>query len=210
VASSTPETIIYSRVAGISVGSEWIATITDKPSSSNLTIPEAGQAFSYPLSTVDVGTHGTKQVQSAPMLVRYPDTALRAHGNYAVHYNLTMPLYNKTDKTQQVTVTLQTPVKQDKYNDRLFFLSRPLGQVFFRGSIRVTYKDNWGQQQTRYYHLVQRQGQKGDTLITLNLRPKETREVNLDFLYPPDATPPQVLTVKTENSLDFPSPYLLR
>lgn len=210
IASSTKETIIYGRVAGISVGSEWIARVTDEPNYPHLTIPEVGESFSYPLSTVDIGTHGTQQVQSAPMLVRYPDTAYKAHGNYGVHYNLTLPLHNKGDKTQRVTVKLQTPVKQDEYSDRLFFVPRPMGQVFFRGTVRVNYRDDWGQQQTHYYHLVQRQGQQGDALISINLRPGESREVNLDFLYPPDATPPQVLTVKTEREFDFTNRYLFR
>ena len=210
VASSTRDTIIYGRVAGVSVGSEWIGRVTDQPGSALLTIPEEGQAFSYPLSTVDIGTHGTRQVQSAPMLVRYRDTAFRAHGNYGVHYNFTFPLHNKEDKNQVVTVRLQTPVKQDQYTDRLFFLSRPQGQIFFRGVVRVTYRDDWGQQKVHYYHLVQHQGQQGDPLITVNVRPGETREVNLDFLYPPDATPPQVLTVKTENSFYPNNRYLLR
>lgn len=35
-------------------------------------------------------------------------------------------------------------------------------------------------------------------LITLNMQPGEQREVTVDLMYPPDATPPQVLTVKTE------------
>jgi hypothetical protein len=210
VASSTRDTIIYGRVAGVSVGSEWIGRVTDKPGSALLTIPEEGQAFSYPLSTVDIGTHGTRQVQSAPMLVRYPDTAFRAHGNYGVHYNFTLPLHNNETKNQVVTVRLQTPVKQDQYTDRLFFFSRPQGQIFFRGVVRATYRDDWGQEKVHYYHLVQHQGQQGEPLIKINLRPGETREVNLDFLYPPDATPPQVLTVKTENSLYPNNRYLLR
>ncbi|AFY78947.1 Protein of unknown function (DUF3370) [Pleurocapsa sp. PCC 7327] len=190
------EKIIYGRVAGISVGSEWIGTLVD-PGTSNLSIPERGKAFSYPLSTVNRGTHGTRQIQSAPMQVRYPDTAFRAHGNYAVHYNLTLPLINNTDKRQTVALSIQTPLKQDKYSDRLFFLKAPRGQVFFRGTIRVEYKGDSGLIERRYFHIVQRQGQQGQPFLTLNLQPGESREVNIDLLYPPDATPPQVLTVQT-------------
>jgi Protein of unknown function (DUF3370) len=199
----TVEKTIYGRVAGISVGSEWVATLVD-PGESYLSIPPRGKAFSYPLSTVNRGTHGTQQIQSAPMLVRYPDTAFLAHGNYAVHYNLTLPLVNKTEQPQTVTVSLQTPIKQDEYSDRLFFREPPQGQVFFRGPVRVEYKDDRGLITRRYFHIIQRQGQQGQPMITLNLQPGEEREVNIDLLYPPDATPPQVLTVRSMDGYYIP------
>jgi hypothetical protein len=95
-------------------------------------------------------------------------------------------------------LSLQTPIKQDKYADRLYFFNSPRGQVFFRGTVRASYKDDRGNPQVRYFHIVQRQGQQGEPFIALNLAPGENREVNLDLLYPPDATPPQVITVRTE------------
>lgn len=193
-----PNRPIYGRVAGVSLGTEWKTKLVDDPKVSYLSIPERGKAFSYPLSTLNVGTQGTRQIQSAPMLARYPDTAYLAHGNYGVHYQLTLPLRNKTASKQSVSLALQTPIKQDQYSDRLFFLPRPTGQVFFRGTVRVSYVDDRGQSQNRYFHITQRQGQMGDPLIILNLSPGEQRQVVLDFLYPPDATPPQVVTVKTE------------
>lgn len=191
------ERTIYGRVAGISVGSEWIARLTDEPEATHLSIPERGKAFSYPLSTVTTGTHGTKQIQSAPMLARYPDTAYRAHGNYGVHYNLILPFTNKSSEQQTVEISLQTPFKQNEYADRLVFTQRPQGQIFFRGTVRVGYTDRYNQPQERYFHLVQRRGQQGDALVRVNLEPGERRELEVDFLYPPDATPPQVLTVRT-------------
>jgi hypothetical protein len=194
---------IYGRVAGVSVGSEWIGTLVDS-GTTELGIPNKGQAFSYPLSTVNEGTQGTHQVQSAPLLVRYPDTAFLAHGNYAVHYNLTLPLVNKTDRRQTVAISLQTPLKQDEYNDRLFFVERPIGQIFFRGTVRIEYEDDRGLPERRYFHLVQRQGQQGKPMITINMLPGESREVNIDLLYPPDATPPQVLTVRSQDAFELP------
>ncbi|MBR8831217.1 MAG: hypothetical protein N5P05_002983 [Chroococcopsis gigantea SAG 12.99] len=188
---------IYGRVAGVSVGSEWIARIVDPLGGSSLTIPKVGQAYAYPLSTVTAATFGTQQIQSAPMLVRYPDTALRAHGNYAVHYNLNLPLYNNTDRTQIVTLAIQTPLKEEDFRDRLFFIEPVQGPVFFRGAVRVTYRNIYGRTQERYFHLVQRQGQQGNPLVNVEIPPGEVKEVNLDFLYPPDATPPQVLSIKT-------------
>lgn len=187
---------IYGRVAGISVGSEWFARLTDQPRKSYLTIPKKGKGFSYPLSTVTAATFGTKQVQSAPMLVRYPDTAYRAHGNYGVHYNLTLPLYNPSEQPQSITVTVQTPLKDEQYSDRLLFVDPAQGQVFFRGTVRVAYRNAGSLSSIRYYHLVQRQGQQGESLLKIEIPARSIREVNLDFLYPPDATPPQVLTIQ--------------
>jgi hypothetical protein len=51
--------------------------------------------------------------------------------------------------------------------------------------------------QTRYVHLVQRRGQQGEPLVKLEMKSGEKRLVEVDFIYPPDASPPQVLTVKT-------------
>jgi hypothetical protein len=196
-----PETttgqIIYGRVAGVAQGSEWKAELVDSPTTRTLTIPESGQAFSYGLSTLPRGTLGTGQSQSARMLVRYPDTAYFAHGNYGVHYSLTLPLVNPTRETQTVALTFQTPIKEDQLRQGLRFFEPPAKQVFFRGTVRVRYNDDAGSPQTRYLHLVQRRGQMSEPLVTLKMPPSNQRLVQVDFLYPPDSTPPQVLTIRT-------------
>jgi hypothetical protein len=190
---------IYGRVAGVAGGSFWRALIVDNPKTKFLTIPNPGQAVSYALSTLHGGTLGTKQIQSAPMLVRYPDTAYRAHGNYAIQYNLKLPLYNKTSTPKTVAVTMQTPIKEDQLvKPGLRFFSTPAKQTFFRGSVRVRYKDDQGKPQTKFVHLVQKRGQPGEPLVVLNMKASDRRLVEVDFLYPPDATPPQVLTVSTQ------------
>lgn len=188
---------IYGRVAGISLGSQWTATITDIPNSSTLSIPTKGKGFSYPLSTTDTGTHGTQQIQSAPIVARYSDTAERSHGNYGVHYNFKLPLSNSSNTRKTVAISIQTPLKQNEYSDRLFFVNPPESQIFFRGTVRVSYQDDFHRPQTRYFHLIQRRGEQSSPLITLSLLSGEVREVVVDFLYPPDATPPQVLTIQT-------------
>jgi hypothetical protein len=131
-------------------------------------------------------------------LVRYPDTAYLAHGNYGVFYSLTLPLANKTRQAQTVTLAIQTPLKpQEDRSEGLRFLNPPDPQVFFRGTVQISYKDDAGKLQTRYVHLVQRRGQQGEPLVTLKMPPSDRRLVKVDFLYPPDSTPPQVLTVRT-------------
>jgi hypothetical protein len=198
----TNKPIIYGRVAGVAQGTEWKALLIDDPKTQHLTIPSRGLAFSYALSALDRGTLGTSQIQSAPMLVRYPDTAYRAHGNYTVQYSLTLPLYNNTQNPQTVMVSMQTPIKEDQLTKQgLRFLNPPAPQVFFRGSVRVRYKDDQGLPQTQYLHLVQKRGQQGESLVMLNMKAGERRLVEVDFLYPPDATPPQVLTVQTMNNV---------
>jgi len=190
--------VIYSRVAGVAQGSTWRSQLVDSPTSQSLTIPQVGQAFSYGLSTLLAGTLGTTQIQSAPLLARYPDTAYQAHGNYAVEYNLTLPLINSTNQPQTVAISLETPLKEDTLsNQGLRFLAPPARQVFFRGSVRIRYNDERDRPFTQYIHLVQRRGQEGEPLVTLNIPANHRRLVQVDFLYPPDSTPPQVLTVKT-------------
>lgn len=189
--------IIYGRVAGVAQGSEWRSELVDRSGEEDLSIPPPGKAFSYPISTVPRGTFGTRQVQSAPLLVRYSDTAYLAHGNYGVSYSLTLPLSNKTKQTQTVILKLQTPLKQDNRTNELRFLDPPDPQVFFRGTVQISYKDDSGTLQTRYIHLVQRRGQQGEPLLELKMPPGDRRLVKVDFLYPPDSTPPQVLTVRT-------------
>ncbi|MCP2728012.1 DUF3370 family protein [Limnofasciculus baicalensis] len=195
--SPPQEPTVFGRVAGVSQGTEWLAQITDSPESDFLRIPAPGQAFSYVIGTVHLITLSTGQIQSANMLARYPDTAYFAHSNYGVEYNLTLPLKNTTPQPQTVTVSLQTPLKDEGGTDRLLFLNPQSNQIFFRGTVRLSYEDDKGQKQTRYVHLVQRRGQPGEPLVTLKLPPGVQREVNLDLVYPPDSTPPQVLTVRT-------------
>ncbi|MGK7923759.1 MAG: DUF3370 domain-containing protein [Spirulina sp.] len=196
----TRREVIYGRVAGVARGSQWHTKIVDE-GGSHLSIPSPGEAFSYPISTVHAGTLGTGQIQSAPMLVRYPDTAYLAHGNYGVHYQFTLPLKNNGDRHKTVTLALQTPLKHDREVGELEFLEPPNDRVFFRGSVRVRYKDEIGLLREQFFHLVQRQGEQGEPLVTLNLKPGMTRDVTVELLYPPDATPPQVLTVSTEDNI---------
>jgi hypothetical protein len=195
--SSSANPFFYGRVSGVSKGSQWQAKITDTPRNKRLTLPDPGRAFSYGLSTLQRGTFGTRQIQSAPMLVRYPDTAFLAHGNYGVHYQLKLPLYNETKEDKRISLSIQTPVKQDLGGQGLRFLRALSGQIFFRGTVRVQYKDDSKLRRMFYYHLHQRQGQQGEPLALLTLGKKEERLVEVDFMYPPDATPPQVLTIQT-------------
>ncbi|WP_404791441.1 DUF3370 domain-containing protein [Altericista sp. CCNU0014] len=191
-----PGNLIYGRVAGVQKGSAWKATLAD-PGQAVLKLPSPGQTIAYPISTLRSGRFGTGQSQAAPLLVRYPDTAYEAHGNYCVHYDLALPLRNGTDTPQTVALTLTTPVKADRLAPQgLRFLASPTFP-FFRGTVRLRYSSAEGRSITRYFHLWHRTGEQVKPLLTLNLNPKSTQTVKLDFLYPPDSTPPQVLKIST-------------
>ncbi len=187
---------IYSRVAGVSLGSTWQADVTD-PGSQQLKIPQLGQGFAYPISTLEGGKMGTKQNQAAQMEVRYPDTAYEAHGNYGVQYSLTLPLVNPTRQPKKVSLAIETPLKFDDPEGKVTYLNPPAKNIFYRGTVQFRYQNDQGQPENRYYHLVQRRGQRGAPLVVLTLPPGQQRTVQVDLLYPPDATPPQVLTVRT-------------
>ncbi|MEY3330608.1 MAG: hypothetical protein RLZZ115_3493, partial [Cyanobacteriota bacterium] len=75
----------------------------------------------------------------------------------------------------------------------------PLDFPFFRGTVRLRYEDEQGKNIVKYIHLWHRRGQIVDPLVQLKLNPKSSRFVRVDFRYPPDATPPQVVTIKTLN-----------
>ncbi|MBD2597384.1 DUF3370 domain-containing protein [Nostoc spongiaeforme FACHB-130] len=196
--NATSGSLIYGRVAGVSQGSQWQANLVDNPKAQYLTISERGKGISYPLVTLRGGRLGTDQIQTAKMLVRYPDTAYEAHGNYGVEYNLSLPLKNQTKQTQKVTVTLETPLKEDKLSQKGVRFRKPsLDFPFFRGTVRLRYVDDQGQKKTRYVHLWHRTGQVLEPLVQFVLPPASQRNLQVDVIYPPDSTPPQVLTVRT-------------
>lgn len=142
---------------------------------------------------------GTEQNQTAKLLVRYPDTAYEAHGNYGVEYNLTMPLSNNTTKNQTVAITLETPLKEDKLSKgSLRFRQPSLDFPFFRGTVRLRYTDDQGKKVTRYVHLWHRTGQILEPLLEVNIPAKGNLLVQLDVIYPPDSTPPHTVTIKTK------------
>ena len=198
-----PGGIIYGRVAGIARGSQWRGTLTDEPGGDRLTIPAPGQHLSYGLSLLRGGRTG--QNQTAEMIARYPDTAYEAHGNYGIQYALKLPLHNPGDRPRTVHLSLETPIKFDAFPDGghitglRFFAPLP-NRTFFRGTVRVRYTDSNGRPQTRYTHLVQMRGQSNGRLATFTLPSNGYQLATVDFLYPPDASPPQVLTLSTTDN----------
>ncbi len=187
----------YGRVSGVAQGSQWKATLTDD-GSSQLAAPAPGEHLSYVLNTLERNTFGTGQIQSAPIDLRYDDTAYRANGNYGIEYNLDLPLTNNTDSPKTVSFSVQTPLQNENLDNALQFNRTPESRVFFRGTVLFIYKEDNGRSRAHYTYLEQNRGEQGQPLIEVTLAPGEQRNVNVQFLYPPDATPPQVLTISTK------------
>ena len=187
--------MVYSRVSGVQIGSSWSTRITD-PGSAHLAIPS--QPLSWPISSLERGSLGTGQVQTAELQAFHPDTAWAAHGNYGVTYDLSLPLSNDGDHPASVELALESPLKSDQPSDSLMFRTSMTGPVMYRGPIEVAgLDDHDGRPLGRQtIHLVLRQGQQGPALGQLTLAPGEQRNVRVRLVYPADATPPQVLTLR--------------
>lgn len=190
-----PGPFAYGRVAGVSIGDRWQARLRWPATARTFDLAQSPDRLSFPISSVERGTLGSKQVQSAPLAVREPDTAFAAHGNYAVEYVVDAEFVNTGATSREVSVWLQTPLKSDDSGKALAFYAEPSSRVFFRGTVCLQYSDDRGKPAIKYIHVVQHQGEQGLPLVTLPVKPRQRRRLRVDFLYPPDATPPQALTL---------------
>ncbi len=186
--------VVYSRVSGVQEGSVWRTRITD-PGQSWLSVGRA--PISWPIASLDRGSLGTGQVQTAELRRFYPGTAWAAHGNYGVEYDIALPLRNDTGKPQQLQLAFENPLKGDQPIGGLRFNTQPAKSVMFRGTVEVSGLDGEdGRPSGRQgFHLVLRAGQQGPALGTVSLAPGQSRELRVRLIYPADATPPQVLSL---------------
>ena len=200
--------IIYSRVSGVQIGSTWRATLTD-PGSSHLNVEEA--PISWPISSLERGELKTGQIQTAELKGFDAGTAWAAHGNYGVEYDLTLPLRNQGSQQRTVAISLESPDKNRSGSGQLVFSSSQSGPVMFRGPIEVSGLDGQEGRPSgrRRFHLVLRRGQEGPKLGQITLAPGQQRSVRVRLVYPADATPPQLLSLRpvkqsTEAPVDRP------
>jgi hypothetical protein len=186
------EAIVYGRVSGVQIGAKYVA-------SHSLALQQKKDlAVAYPISSVEQGTMGTGEVQAAPLVKRYANSAYAAHGNYCVRYTVDLKLVNKSKKNRLVDVALSTPLKTDKAEKSLTYFKEQDKRVFFRGVIKVIEADvhgKIGNGTAHYYHLVAHRGEKLPPFARFELEPGAKKAVRIVFYYTPDATPPQMLTV---------------
>jgi hypothetical protein len=193
-----PGTIMYGRVAAVQKGSLWRSNIANSADGKYYDVGEA-KTQNFPIATVAGHTFDTAQIQSAPLLVRYEDTAYLANGNYAVHYSLHIPLRNESSAERLVTISVKNPCSDEKNN--FYFLAPPSNRVFFRGSLKVT-TGRTNNHQVHFLHLVLHQGDSGQTIFSKTMAPSESENVQVDFYYPPDATPPQIISIESIESVE--------
>jgi hypothetical protein len=153
--------------------------------------------ISWPIDSLEKGSLGTGQVQTAELKAFYPGTAWAAHGNYGVTYELSLPLRNDTTAPLKLQLALESPLKHDQPQGGLRFRVSPSPAVMFRGTVEVAGLDGGdGKPLGRQaFHLVQRAGQQGPALGTVTLAPGQERTLQVRLIYPADATPPQVLSL---------------
>jgi hypothetical protein len=200
-----PGRMVYSRVSGVQRGATWTGRLTD-PGQPTLSASRA--PISWPISSLERGTLGTGQVQTAELSALYAGTAWAAHGNYGVTYALTVPVRNDTRGPLRLALALESPLKTEAPMGGLRFRGVPVeansapndgwtGPVVFRGTVEVGGLDGPdGRPMGRQgFHLVQRAGQEGPLLGTITLAPGAVRQLQLRLIYPADATPPQVVSL---------------
>jgi hypothetical protein len=200
--------IVYSRVSGVQEGSVWRATITD-PGERWLSASAA--PISWPIASLERGTLGTGQVQTAELRAFYPGTAWAAHGNYGVEYDISIPLRNPGSAPVKLELALESPIKGDQAQGGLRFNVIPSRAVMFRGPVEVSGLDGPGGRPTarRRFHLVQRAGDRSPALGMITLAPGAMRNVRVRLIYPADASPPQVLSLlPVKQSAGQPAPSL--
>jgi len=192
--------MIYSRVSGVQIGSIWRGTITapGKPY-----LPASAAPISWPIASLERGSLGTAQVQTAELRAFYPGTAWAAHGNYGVEYDLAIPLRNTGPQPLALDLAFESPLKGDQPAAGLRFNTTPAKAVMFRGTVEVSGLDGpQGRPAGRQaFHLVLRNGQPGPQLGRITLDPGAARNLRVRLIYPADATPPQVLSLMPVSSL---------
>ncbi|CAK27633.1 uncharacterized conserved secreted protein (DUF3370) [Synechococcus sp. Minos11] len=182
--------MIYSRVSGVQQGTRWRGVLTS-PGRTNLEVTT--QPISWPIASLQRGTLGTGQVQSAQLTDFYPGTAWEAHGNYGVAYDLSLPLRNPSSRPQTLDLRLESPLKSNRRAAGLRFIEPAQGPIFWRGNVAVKGTDAGRGRRT--VHLVLRKGDPGQSLGRVSLAPGEQKTVQVQLIVPADITPVQVLTV---------------
>lgn len=182
----------YGRVAGLQAGSRWQGEI--QLSSEQQQVLSQGQAVGWPVSALYLKRFETGQNQSAPLLARVPGSALEAHGNYAVLYQLRLKLENPSASPQTYTLAWGHPLSYK--GGQADFVVNPRARTTFRGSLKIS-----GADQQKIQHLVLKEGSLTPPLWEQPLKPQASAQLTLEWMYPPDCTPPQLLILKAKSEL---------
>ena len=180
----------FGRVAGLVQGSQWQGTYTLTPADWQKL--KKGQALAWPISSTYLKRWGTEQNQSAPIAFKTPESAVESHGNYGVSYEVSYRLSNPEATSQTLKLRWSQPsTHQSQANPP--FVYHPEAQVVFRGTIAVRTSSD---KTTEYIHLQTRRGVWPEAFYQVELAPQETKTLTLSWVYPPDAIPPQLLSLE--------------
>lgn len=173
----------YGRVAGIAQGARWDGEITLQA--------DDGEIHAFPIASLHGNQLGTGQNQSAPLLARVPGSAAESHGNFGVHYRLRLRLKNAGGEPRRYRLALQQPLRVEARSSAAVavFRQSPGASVRFRGSLHLSW-----QNQEQWFHLSLHEGEQAPAFAELSLPPASEQTGQLEWIYPADATPPQLLT----------------
>lgn len=181
----------YGRVAGLVQGRQWQGQMRLSPS--QISQLQGGTTLGWPVASLYLKRYDSGQSQSAPVIKRLPGAAIESQGNYGLHYRLQLEL-PASEKARRYRLSLTQP--QSVKAGQPEFLSRPASQVTFRGSIQVTEQKAVPKVTTT--HLVLHSGERPAPFWEQNLAAGESRSFVIEWVYPPDATPPQLLLLESE------------
>lgn len=193
----------FGRVAGIAQGTEWKGeyTLSDEAIESL----QQGKRLAWPVATTYLKAWAG-QNQSAPLLARDIHSAVESHGNYGLAYRMTYTLSNPTQSPLKLDWRWTQPTAVTPQNTLTNTLTyAPQSQIVFRGSIRVEEqcqnqdgltKMDADPPDIKVYHLQTQQGHWHMPFYEQNLLPGHQCRLLFEWVYPPDAIPPQVLSVE--------------
>ena len=106
--------ITYSRVSGVQIGSRWQARLRD-PAQDALSVGE--QPVSWPISSLERGSLGTGQIQTAELQAFYPAQRGRPMETMGWNMDLTLPLLNTGADQQRLVISLDSPRNRPSQGD---------------------------------------------------------------------------------------------
>ena len=162
---------IFSRVAGVAIGDEYVASVRHDLDQGPLHVP---------LTSTRKHHFGTRDIQVNQLTTKMVDSAVNNVGTYGVRFDIELNLSGEGPHD----LVLSHPIATD----------RPKFTAF-RGSISI--KTDEGYQEV---HVGMRSGQSL-SIAKLNLKSRSSNKVTVSLVYPADCTPGHLLSVVPNTQL---------
>lgn len=182
-------TFRFGRVSGIVQGDSWQGTYRFQ--TQDWERLKKGEALAWPVASTYLKQWGSGQNQSAPLLRKMPGSAVESHGNYGTYYRVRYQIQNPEATPLRLQWRWTQPSAYQATAEPPLSYT-PHQQVVFRGTVRVHNSAH----ETRWIHLQTRQGVWQAPFYEQSLAAGESQEVEFAWVYPPDAIPPQLLSVE--------------